>query len=57
MIRASLDRPTLEQDAWRRRDVAASFEQEEETRRLGFRHARVLLSKTRLRAEVYLQQN
>ncbi|HET6567928.1 MAG TPA: hypothetical protein VFG50_08180 [Rhodothermales bacterium] len=59
MFHIPLDRFYLKQAVWTRRDVAATAEQLVETRNLeaSFRFARVLLSKARLRAEVYLQQN
>jgi hypothetical protein len=57
MLKTSLDRYRLEQEVQERRNTLATYEQEQETRQLGFRHTRVLLSKTRLRAEAYLQQN
>lgn len=55
----TMDRLSLKREAWARRDIEASSEQLLETRNLevSFRYARVLLSKSRLRAEVFLQQN
>lgn len=59
VLNTSIDRYTLKREAWARRDAEASSEQLMETRNLeaSFRYAKVLLSKSRLRAEVYLQQN
>lgn len=55
----ALDRRSLEEDAWQRRDTEATWEQEEETRHAAtaYAHTRVLLSRARLRAETYLQRN
>ena len=57
--RHTLDRNALEQIAWERRDVVATMRQAVDARRLEktFEHTRVLLSRTRLRAEVHLVQN
>lgn len=59
MIDQSLERSFLEENAYQRRDAAATAEQEEEVRQadVAFRHTRVLLSRARLRAETYLQRN
>lgn len=59
MIDQSLERQFLEENVWRRRDVAATVEQEDEVRQatVAFQHARVLMSRARMRAEVYLQRN
>ena len=59
VLNMPLNRLSLKQEAWARRDIEASYEQLLEARNLehSFRYARVLLSKARLRAEVFLQQN
>ncbi len=59
MTNQTFHRYALEENAWQRRDVAATPEQKEEVRQAAaaFRHARVLMSRARLRGEAYLQRN
>lgn len=59
MLEHSLDPYSLAEDAWLRRDKEATPEQQEDMRRLEhtFRHTRILVARSRLKAEAYLQQN